>query len=156
MWKKNAVPVRSVFVLLIVGCSQVDPKADFDSLVEDVWLDLNEPQQLDAIAYLEGGGRHYDVAFDGGATEVDRTILLPLLRRLKTEFEVEPIALVKPRQDFATAILVKLPADRATQRSIERAIQEADEEFTDEIWTEWGHRWLAIILMEPDVDETDE
>lgn len=132
-----------------------DPKAEFDSLVEDIWIDLNEGKLVDAVEYLEGGGQHYNVG-ESDAESIDRTVLLPLCERLRDEYDVKPQALIDADLGFASMILVKLPGNPLTHSAIETVIADADADFEGTIDAEWGHVWLAISLLEPGAEEYDE
>lgn len=132
----------AVLATFSAGCPQgVDDKADLDSLVNDVWLVDFETQN--AIQYLEQGGTHYDDMPNSG-TQVDAEVVLPLLVRLRDEFDAETTAVLETSEPWAWVLLIRLPADPVTRQQIESAVQEADDSFEGVIVTQWGYQWLAI------------
>lgn len=134
----------AMFALSLVGCGGSE-KAEFDSLVDDVWLGEGT-QLIDAVSYLEAGRRHHD--YDGSGTTVDRDHALPLMKRLRDEFQLQPKAMISDddTRDFATELLVALPA--GGHESIKQVVDEADDKYPGNITQEWGHKWLAISFLE--------
>jgi hypothetical protein len=113
-------------------------------LVDDVWLDTNEAELVDAVEYLASGGVHFDIV---EGTSVDKEHVIPLVNRLKTQFEVPCYAVLYDDDSagqFTTEILVRLPVDPGKRGGIRSAIQSADEQFPGEIVQEWGRKWLAF------------
>lgn len=137
------------FTLLVVfisnGCnpSAAVNEKEFDSLVDDVWLADGSAQLKDAEEYLGAGGKHHDV---DGRTQVDRDHVLPLVRRLKKEFQVKCHAVIfdDDTRTFASEILVRLPADSSTRSKIKQMIDAADAKYPGSIKQQWGRKWLGI------------
>ena len=111
------VVVAAASVLL--GCG--NQRAEIDSLVEEVWIEINQDQQIDAVEYLANGGRHYDPGLSAQPDDVDRTVILPLMKRLKDEFKAQPWAHIQPNEgDYAWTFCVRLPAGGAGRSGILR------------------------------------
>lgn len=135
-------------LLMTLGCGMATtPEAEFDSLVEEVWLDVNQGNLVDAVDYLSNGGTHHDVTPD---TTVDQDFTLPLCRKLN---ELEGITVQALLYDddtagFTTDLMIELPAEPATRSKIQSIITEMDEEYSGTINNEWGYKWLAITFDE--------
>jgi len=121
------------------------PQAEFDSLVDDVWLDLNAGRLEDAVAYFEGGGKHVDVA---PGTSVDQDFTLPLCRELNQIDGVTVQALLfdDDTSSFASSLLVALPSNSSSRSEIEKIINSTDENYSGTIDQEWGNKWLSITF----------
>jgi hypothetical protein len=142
-------------MVLLTGCSIDDPKAEFDSLVDDVWLGVNGDQQRNAVEFLSQGGQHCDVPGSGQTTSIDKEHVLPLMQKLQNELKVEPQALISIDEDFAWQIIVKLPMDPLARNAVQKALNEADARYPGTIETEWGHKWLAINFLESEVEAAE-
>ena len=128
------------------GCGQgIDAKADLDDLINRVWLVDFEIR--DAIEHLETGGTHYDYLESDGTT-VDADLVLPLLIRLRDELQVEILAVLETEENWAWALLVRLPANPLARQRIEAAVRETDANFDGDVSMEWGYQWLAIDFLE--------
>jgi hypothetical protein len=145
-------------IAAISGCSLAglgfDPKQVVDEMVEDDMLGLNQDKKIPAVEFFEKGGKHYEVMGRGEGSNVDRNLVLPLMKRLRDEFKAEPIVLVPDDAEYCWEIVVKLPAGAAARAGIAKAISETDAKFAGEIAADWGHKWLAFNFQDP--DEIDE
>jgi hypothetical protein len=139
-WK--LVAMLMVLNLTLFGCGQgIDSKAHLDGLINDIWL--VDFDTRDAIEYLQNGGTHYDYIESDGTT-VDADVVLPLLTRLRDEFQTEIVAVLETEMNWAWVLLVKLPANPVARQQIDDVVQEAANAFEGVISTEWGYQWLAI------------
>lgn len=131
--------------LLVAGCADYD--SEFDSLVDDIWLDVNAGRLVDAAEFLEGPGWHYDTTDE---TTVDEDLVIPLCREIEEEFSAECDAVLYDDDsagEFTTEILVKLSpsSDRAGIRS---AVEAADAKFAGEVTQQWGVQWMAFSFVD--------
>ncbi len=133
------------FILTFSGCgSGLGEQSEFDSLVDEVWLDINAGELKNAVEYLQAGGKHYDIV---PGTTVDQDFVIPLCLKLESEYKVECQALLYDDDslgEFTDVILVKLPVNPADRNGIASLLAEADELFPGRIEQEWGHKWLAL------------
>jgi hypothetical protein len=67
---------------------------------------------------------------------------------LRDEFKVETLAVLETDQNWAWALLVRLPASPLGRQQIEAAIREADAKFDGDVHLEWGLQWLVIDFLE--------
>ena len=135
--------LSAVFLLCAAGCGE-DFKQTADSNVE-----AYIQQHLDrvpAVEFFEAGGSYYD---DEESPEVDREILLPMLKQL---LEISDTGQwVLPSKDDpkrAFAVLVEIPADKNIEQSMARIVEEADKRFDGLILQQWGHRWLSLDFLD--------
>jgi hypothetical protein len=149
---KSVPPIQTAssrFAILAVlslaaGCGQgIDSRSHLDDLINSVWLVDFETRN--AIEYLETGGAHYDYLESDGTT-VDADVVLPLLKRLQDEFQVETLAVLETDQNWAWVLLVRLPANPLARQQIEAAVRESSAGF--DVSLEWGYQWLAIDFIE--------
>ena len=130
---------------LAAGCGQgINDMADRDDLINRAWLVHFETR--DAIEHFETGGTHYDY-FQSDGTTVDADLVLPLLMRLRDEFQVESLA-VLGTESWAWVVLVRLPANPVVLQRIEGAVRETDAKFDGDVSMVWGYQWLAIEFLE--------
>ncbi len=128
----------------IVGCGD-DPESELDNLVERVWME--DFPHKDAIEFLEAGGTHYDTRY-GHHENVDQQYVIPLLKRLSDETNVEPLAFVDEDLNWAWALIIRLPSDESAHSQIQSLIDAADTEFPGIIETEWGHQTLRLSFVD--------
>ncbi len=142
-----------IFVLL-VGCNGSAPITDSKSQV-DLYVKqmLADHPTKKALAYLAEGGHHVDLYPEAPST-VDRDLLVPLLQRLRTEFKLDPIAILEKDEEagdeYIWEIVMKIPEDSDRRARIQDAIRATDASFEGRILTEWGNEWLSIAFDEPD------
>lgn len=137
--------------LLLAGCTS--QQAQVDSLVEEVWIDINQDRRIDAVDYLSGGGKHYDPYFDARPDDVDRSVILPLMKRLRDDFKAQPWAHVQDDDDYAWCFCVRLPAGGGARSAVARAVREADAGFEGQIDAMWGNRWLVLTFENDEAPE---
>ena len=143
-WNTGDVRCLTLGLALFAGGCGSDIQEIADLHVQRDMLDKHE--RCEAIAFLERRGRFYD--FDG-TTQVDREIVLPLLKRLKELAPSDQWALLRPEKpNSCYGILIALPDDRAIVDRMAAAVQEADDRFSGFILQQWGHRWLLINLID--------
>jgi hypothetical protein len=144
----------AVLVLcLLAGCTS--RQAEIDSLVEEVWIDINQDRRIDAVEYLTQGGKHTEPWKAAGPDDLDRTVVLPLMKRFKEEFRAEPWAHLQEPDDFAWTFCVRLPASGGARSGMARAIREAESRFEGTIETTWGNRWLVIDFIDGPLEEDE-
>ena len=116
-----------------------------DGQIEAGWM--VDREQVDAVTFLEEGGVYENKP---EKADVDRTYLLPLLKQLKDDFELSPVALLdEPRIAFAVVIDVSgLSAEDGQRSGVVDAIQAADDAFPGLLVDKWGGRWLSLDLFD--------
>jgi hypothetical protein len=125
------------------GC-QNDVQEFADRHVQRDMLDKHDKRE--AIPFLEERGRFYDT---DGTTQVDREIVLPLLKRLKELAPTQQWAMLDPAQSKSCyGVLIELPNDSGIVDRMAEAVQAADDKFSGFILQQWGHRWLLINLID--------
>lgn len=129
--------------LILCGCGKTD--SEFDSLVDEIWIDQNEGRLVPAAEYLRGGGLHFDIA---GDTTVDRDLVIPLCEQIEQQHGAKCFALLydddDSRGEFTTEILVQL-ALSSDRSGIHDAIAAADEQFEGRITQQWGvAKWMTF------------
>ncbi len=138
----------SLTLLLVLmggeGCGQ-DPAAELDHLVDVVWME-DFPHE-DAVAFLEGGGSHYDAHY-GYLEDVDRQFVIPLLKQLNEDTHVETLAFIDVDLNWAWALVVRLPHETTARSGIQSLIDAADASFPGKIETEWGHANLRLSFVD--------
>ncbi|MEZ6127506.1 MAG: hypothetical protein R3C59_02330 [Planctomycetaceae bacterium] len=140
----------------VSGCSQQperDLKGEFDVEVQQNYF--RNFGTTDAIKLLEAAGVYVD-SEEPDAQKLDRPHILPLLKRLKSEFGMDPIA-VTTRKDpnLILAIVAELPPG-VTQEEVRAMLLDAQNTFPGEILQQWGYRWLSLdFLSQQDVQDLD-
>ncbi len=128
-------------VLGLAGCGG-GYDHEFDSLVDEVWLDINAGKLVDATEYLRGDGWHYD-AHD---TSVDRDLVIPLCQEIEQQHSAKCYGILYDDDsagEFTSEILVKL-SPSSNRNGIRKAIEAADSRFDGRIIQMWGNKWLAF------------
>jgi len=146
--------VFSLLLLAICGGCQSEPPIDqeawFDHEVETVWKE--KFPWTPAIPFFEKGGLYVQMG-DQDETPFDRPYVLPLLQKLEREFSLDWQAAVKrDKQNFAVAVMAKLPADPAIRERIVTALEEHQKTFPGAILQQWGHQWLSIDFLTAEQD----
>jgi hypothetical protein len=127
-----------------LGCGRHDIKDSADQYLEGGLMASTEKQQ--AIPFFEGKGHYYDT---DTTTNVDREIVLPLLKRLNELAPTEQWALhEKTKSDTAVAVVVGLPKNAQLVDRMAEAVQEADAKFPGFIVQQWGNQWLLFSLID--------
>ena len=143
---------RSLFFALAlafatgVGCGKapiLDAKA-LDSQIEESWM--ANRKMVDAIPFLERGG-HYENHGDKAEVPVDRPHVLPLLKRIRDELALKPVAILEG-PDLAMAILVEIPKDPAQRKRLRDMMQPADDAFPGLLMDNWGQKWLSLDFLD--------
>jgi hypothetical protein len=128
----------------VAGCgsSAINDPVALDKQIEKDWMPDRE--MVDAISFLEGGGKYED--FDEAST-IDQTCVLPLLKRFRDELSLSPRALLEDPQ-LAMAILVEVPEDASRRTRLRKMLQEADESFSGLLMDNWGQKWLSLDFLD--------
>jgi hypothetical protein len=127
----------------MAGC-RPDYKVLGDEHVRQDLLDKHERRE--AIPFFEAHGRFFDLDEE---TTVDRDVVLPLLKRLQEAAPTDQWAILRPTdQDWALALVIRLPADAAAVDQMERLVREADDRYAGRILQQWGHAWLSIDFVD--------
>jgi hypothetical protein len=139
--------------LSLGGCSELrTERQEFDSLVEEVWVEDFEFER--AVDFLARGGKHFP--FNPTA---DKEFVIPLCEQIESlgakchamygEFE---------SQDIIAWVLVELPRGENVESQVRELIAEADARCDiATIGQEWGNRWMTFHFDEfPDADELAE
>ena len=133
------------WLVLLAGCIGWD--GGFDSLVDEVWLDINAGELRNASEYLQAGGSHYDM---DDSTRVDIEHVVPLCDRIERECAAECFAILfddDSEGTFTIDILVRL--SRGSHRGrIVAAIAEAEKRFPGKIDQTWGTRWMTFSFVD--------
>lgn len=108
-------------------------------------------QQFDktnAIEFLENGGLFMNARVRDG--KLDEEVVLPLLKRIKEETGIEPLASLMPDSNkIAGMMLVNLPADPAKLERLKQIFVEADDAYEGPILRNYGDLWMHFELMDP-------
>lgn len=151
-WSYAWFPI--LLILLVEGCGTSEPTGiqesdsapeTHDAQVVSIWMPGRET--TDAIAFLEGGGVYESLLTD---VDIDKLNLLPLLRRLRDDFGLAPVALLDD-PEVAFAVIVDIRQLEGPKGDVVDAIEEADDDFSGLILDKWGEQWLTIDMM----DETE-
>jgi hypothetical protein len=136
----------TIVVLGLCGC-QPDLKEFADQHVRASILAGHEKRE--AISFFEKQGRFFDM---DETTNVDRQVVLPLLKRLNEIVSTEQWVVLRKSEtkekDLGFALLVQLPKDAGTIDRMAEAVQEADEKFSGFILQQWGREWLMMNLID--------
>lgn len=131
----------SGLVLGFAGCG--GSNNEFDSLVDEVWLDVNAGKLVNATEYLRGDGWHYSPTDE---TNVDRDLVIPLCLEIEQQHSAKCYGILYDDDsdgDFTSEILVKL-SPSSNRTGIRKAIEAADARFDGSISQMWGNKWLAF------------
>lgn len=133
-------------VMMVCGCgsSAITNAEALDKQIEERWM--ANRNVVDAITFLEGGG-HYENLSDDDEVPIDKQYVLPLIKRFRDEFSLNPVAVLDNPQS-AMAILVELPADPAIRKRLGTALQDADEAFPGLLMDNWGEKWLSLDFLD--------
>lgn len=126
------------------GSSAVSDAATLDQQIEEKWMANREV--VDAIPFFEGGGLFENLG-DAGEVPVDTTYVLPLLKRVRDELALKPVAILEGPQR-ALAILVELPSSPAQRKRLGGILQEADQAYPGLLMDHWGDKWLSLDFLD--------
>ncbi len=129
-----------------VGCgdSVVSDATALDAQIEDQWMANREV--VDAIPFLEKGGRYENVG-NKGEVPIDKPYVLPLLKRIRDELSLKPVAVLEGPQ-HAMAILIEIPKDPVKRQRMEGILQQAADSFPGLLMDNWGHKWLSLDYLD--------
>ncbi len=131
-----------VLAVVLTGCGHTD--SEFDSLVDEIWIDQNEGQLVPAVEYLKGDGWHYDGT---GETTVDLDIVVPMCEEIEQKYNAKCYGILYDDDsagEFITEVLVRLSLS-SDRSGIRNAIAAADAKFEGDVTQQWGSaKWLAI------------
>lgn len=133
-----------MLLLLFSGCG-ADYEARVDTKVTRQWL--RDGMYVDAIEYLESGGKYYTTQVSG-MPDLDQEAILPLLKQMKAEFDYEQFAILVEDEEYCWGIVVKLPADESEQQKLKAFLEREKERFPGMILEEWGHDWLSLDFLD--------
>lgn len=144
--------VVTIIGLLVSGVGCGPSRSEVDSLIEEVWLDINQGELQNVVEYLKGGGLHFDV---GGQTTVDQDYVIPLCERIQNELGAECFAIFfddSVQRDFTSEILIKMNS-RTDKSGIRKALAATEQAFGGHINTLWGNKWLSISFTEKPLED---
>ncbi len=129
-----------------VGCgdSVVSDAAALDTQIEDQWMANREV--VDAIPFLEKGGMYENVG-NKGEVPIDKPYVLPLLKRIRDELSLKPVAVLEGPQ-HAMAILIEIPKDPLKRQRMGDILQKAADSFPGLLMDNWGHKWLSLDYLD--------
>jgi hypothetical protein len=129
--------------LCVSGCGK-DILEVADQHVRNNMLDKHEKRE--ALPFFEKHGQFFDL---DSTTQVDRDVVVPLLKRLNEIAATQQWAMLRPeKKNSAYGILIQLPKDPKTVDRMGEAVQQADDKFSGFILQQWGHEWLLIDLID--------
>ncbi|MFO1005859.1 MAG: hypothetical protein U0929_07870 [Planctomycetaceae bacterium] len=141
-----AVLIAALFVgWYLLSRPTHDFRAISDKIVEQDWM-VNL-KKVDAIEFLNGGGHFADHDASQGA-DLDKNVVRPLVERLKSEGQLEVIALIDQIPDRAFSMAARLPEDRERLLLIKRIVREADEAFPGVIMRQYGYHWMYFTVLD--------
>jgi len=150
-----ALKLRAGMALLgvLVGCgsSTIDMTDSNEQRIQQM-LNSEHLQQVNAIEFLEAGGQ-YCVEF-GNQVKYDKEYVLPLLKTLQTEFDLDWIAVTEREAEHPVAydILAKVPAT-VSHNTIKNKIAELQPDLPVDILQSWGDTYLSLDFMPPEVSQ---
>ena len=136
----------AIALAMCVGCgsSAISDAAALDTQIEEQWM--AQRQVVDAIPFLERGGRYENLGIQG-EVPIDQPHVLPLLKRFRDELSLKPVAVLEGPQ-FAMAILVEIPKDPARRKRLRETLQQADDAFSGLLMDNWGQKWLSLDFLD--------
>ncbi len=136
----------AIALAMCVGCgsSAISDAAALDTQIEDQWMANREV--VDAIPFLEKGGKYENLGIKG-EVPIDKPHVLPLLKRIRDELSLKPIAVLEG-PGFAMAILVEIPKDPARRKRLRDMMQPADDAFSGLLMDNWGQKWLSLDFLD--------
>ena len=142
--------ITALIMALLAGAYMLSrPRIDFrdfaDKVVEQDWL-VNL-KKVDAIEFLDGGGHFADHEASRGK-DLDKNIVRPLVNRLKTDAQLEVIALIDQQPNQAISMAARLPEDRERLLLVKRIIKEADDAFPGVILRQYGYHWMYFEVLD--------
>ncbi len=126
------------------GSSVVSDAAALDTQIEDQWM-VNR-QVVDAIPFLEKGGQYENLG-NKGEVPIDKPYVLPLLKRIRDELSLKPVAVLEGPQ-HAMAILIEIPKDPIQRQRMGDILQQAADSFPGLLMDNWGHKWLSLDFLD--------
>ncbi len=137
--------------MVVAGCGE---RVDRDALFDDeVAMYFNGRASRDAIAFLEEGGRYIDADIEDDEPRIDEPYVLPLVRQLRDEHGLAPIAILDPEDPRVAVAIVAESGDAAVKAAVNGTIAKADRAYPGEILSQWGHRWLSVDFLTPEEAE---
>lgn len=144
----------TLLLLLSTGCGEPTPDLQeyVDQRIEDEWIE--DGASVDAMQFFAEGGHYYNHPDFPDATPLDEPHIVPLLVKLRDDFELEPLVILSEEPNVAYAVVMKLPEQGSQRRqAIEDWLNEADAQFPGMILQEWGYNWLSLDFLDEDEAE---
>ena len=146
------IPLSLIALAIAAWFFWPQPAVDFqkitDNQVEQDWL--VHLKRVDAIAFLDGGGRYTDLDPQKNLG-MDQKVVRPIVERLKTEAKLEVIALIDQTPNQAFAIVARLPQDREQLLLVKRIMKEADDAFPGTILRQYGYQWMHFYVLDAEM-----
>jgi|GEM_PF-2492055 len=124
---------------------------------------VEKMKAVEAIPFLEGGGSYYmgfepdDESTTTPVVDIDRSITLPLLRRLKQDLDVTVMALIEEdAPDEAHSLVIDLEKCIGKETALQLFFDKEDEAFSGVIPRQLGERWFHFEFVdEQEAAETE-
>lgn len=137
----------------LAGCGAGE-RAEFDSLVDEIWLDFNEGRLVDAVEYVEGGQVVWCDYEEPENRRIGREVIAPMAAAIESEHGTEVHALL--RDGLCIDLLVDRRTGDASESDLRAAFEAADAKFDGRVVSNWGHRWVSVQFTSPEGFEASE
>ena len=136
----------AIALMVCCGCgsSAISDAAALDTQIEDQWMANREV--VDAIPFLEKGGKYENLGIPG-EVPIDKPHVLPLLKRIRDELSLKPVAVLEGPQ-HAMAILIEIPKDPTQRKRMGNILQQTADSFPGLLMDNWGHKWLSLDFLD--------
>ncbi len=126
------------------GSAAISDAAALDTQIEDQWM--SNRKVVEAIPFLEKGGQYENLGIEG-EVPIDKPHVLPLLKRMRDELSLKPVAVLEGPQ-HAMAILIEIPRDPTQRKQMGNILQQAADAFPGLLMDNWGQKWLSLDFLD--------
>lgn len=148
MTMRFATTISMLGLLTLASCGEpsIDLEEWVDQRTENEWMQPGK--YVDGAEFFAEGGHYYNHPDDPEATQLDEPYIIPLLNRLREEFDIPQYVILDEEPKMAYAVVMKLPDGRGKRKALEEWLNDEDAKFPGMILQEWGNKWLSLHFLD--------
>lgn len=137
-------------LLLICGCGETPPTnaESLDAQIDESWIEGRT--RANAVRFFERGGVY---SSSPEFPDIDRRIVLPLVKRLEDECGLTVEALLEHDEPNIAFALIADISEIEDRSGIATICQEADQSSPELVLENWGDRWISIDILDENITD---